>query len=1372
MKPLTIYTFQLFLYLAGFCFIRLIPLHAQPDPVVFERLAGDLYGVPEIDVQDVLQDSDGFFWIATYKGLIRYDGHEMSVFRENPADTNSLSDNRLRILAEDHEGYLWIGTASHGLLRYDRKKEIFTRFLHDPTNPAGISDNSIRAILVDAQQRLWVGTVNGLNRFDRRTGTFIRYPQAGKGERLLNSCYVRHRGLAEDQFGRIWISTWDDGMICLDPESGETTSVTMHGQRDADDDGARFTRIISGTDGFLWAAGTDTRIHRIDPRNFEMLSYDYGLSKEQDENAANLSDLQPMADGSLWLATFGRGLIHFWPDTGRARSFRHDIALPSSIGSDMVNALWLDQSGYLWAGHRGPGLSRLFTQPSGFHSKHRYYTNPQAALVDRQGNTWLGTWEDGLYFYNATTGQTIHHLYQESATGGLANNIVWDILEDRAGYIWLATHKGLQRVDPRGKHHFTTFGKEAGIPRPSIRSIALMKNDQIAIGTMGGLCWYDPYTGLIEVDTTLPNNLDHDFTKIFEDSQGNLWAAVLNKGVFMRDQQSGNWFHFVKKSNDPGSITANSVRGIVEDDKQQIWLGTRGGGLNKFLPHPTALDSSQFQHWRPYNSDLPDENIHNLSIDQHQKLWLSTDLGLYSFDTKTQRIRPYTLPGTIKGLNVLTRPGANGHLYVGNSQQLYRFHPDSLWQNDQQPPVFITGLEINDRPVPVRHTFGDTLELPSPLEESILYTTELKLKYRQNNLTFNFTALNYIQPQHNRYAYFLEGVDRDTLFTDASRRYARYPNLSPGTYTFRVFAADNEENWNWEGKAITIHIQPPWWRTTVAYFLWGALLLSLIYSLYRFLLNRRLEKAEHLRLAEMDALKTRLYTNITHEFRTPLTVILGLSDQIKNQVSESVKNNLQIIRRNGRQLLDLVNQLLDLSKLEAGRLELEYQQGDLINYLKYLLESFHSLAETKQIRLHFISDLQTFHLDFDPVRLTHVLANLLSNAIKFSPHGRDVYVTVSSVRSPEFAEQIAIRIRDTGTGIPAEKLPFIFDRFYQVDNSTTRSGEGTGIGLTLSQELVRLMGGEILVTSELGKGSEFTVILPVRRQYPVGTVADNPELPVFTPVTSELALVPPVPKAYKPTLLIVEDNPDLVKYLVNALNPAYNLEVAYNGQQGIDKAVERIPDLIIADVMMPEKDGFELCRDLRRHPLTSHVPVIILTAKADLASRLTGLQRGADAYLSKPFIEEELLVRIEALLTQRQKLQAYYRSRAGVSEEVPAVIPAEAESSEENAFLKTVNELLEQNLANEHFSVEQLARELFVDPSNLFRKIRALTGLNPTQYLRAYRLAKAKKLLWTTELSIAAVALECGFAHHNYFSRMFKRETGLSPSKYRKNRPS
>lgn len=522
-------------------------------------------------------------------------------------------------------------------------------------------------------------------------------------------------------------------------------------------------------------------------------------------------------------------------------------------------------------------------------------------------------------------------------------------------------------------------------------------------------------------------------------------------------------------------------------------------------------------------------------------------------------------------------------------------------------------------------------------------------------------------------------------------------------------------------------------------------------------LNRRLALAEADRLRELDTLKSRLYTNITHEFRTPLTVILGLTDQINGHEKET-----KLIRRNGKNLLNLINQMLDLSRFEAGQIKLDIQQSDIIPFLSYISRSFHSLAYSQKINVSFYSPEETLVMDYDQEKVRQILSNLITNAIKFTPEYGEVQVVVKRVDN-----MFLLSVRDTGIGISPEELPKIFNRFQQVDPSSTRSGEGTGIGLAIVKEMVKLMDGKIEVKSELKKGSEFIVTLPISNEGPmerwhmeeVAVTSDNQLNQALIEDASEELI------DTKPLLLIIEDNQDVVYYLKILLQKQYQLLIAHNGVEGIEKAFEQMPDIIISDVMMPQKDGYQVCEELKKDKRTSHIPIILLTAKGDIASKRAGLQTGADAYLAKPFDQEELFIRLQKLIDLRQKLKEKYLDVS--LENMPAEV---IENDVELQFLQKLEEVLRDNLANEDFRVNpHLCQAMLMSRPQLYRKIKALKDISPSEYIRQFRLREARRLLLQTNEKIGDIASLTGYRDSSYFSKVYAAEFGETPGETRKN---
>lgn len=519
-------------------------------------------------------------------------------------------------------------------------------------------------------------------------------------------------------------------------------------------------------------------------------------------------------------------------------------------------------------------------------------------------------------------------------------------------------------------------------------------------------------------------------------------------------------------------------------------------------------------------------------------------------------------------------------------------------------------------------------------------------------------------------------------------------------------------------------------------------------------------------LEELDEFKSRFFTNISHEFRTPLTVIRGISQQIAHDPETWLLKGNLMIQRNTDQLLDLVNQILDLRKLEAGQLSLEYQQLEVVSFIQYLSESFESFAKTKNLKLSFQTEVEALWMDLDLEKILRVMSNLLSNAIKFTPEAGEIAVTLAQTSS--MPPQLMIEVRDSGIGIASDRLPHIFDRFYQVDDSATRQHEGTGIGLSLSKELVELMQGRISAQSKLGKGTQISITLPIHRKAQKTENAIKVEGPSFLlkPLLNPAIQAsngtnsPAALTGEKPSLLIVEDNPDIVEYLVSCLEDQYMLHVGRDGQEGINLAFEHVPDLIVSDVMMPKRDGFELCEILKTDQRTSHIPIVLLTAQADADSRLQGIRKGADAYLSKPFNQEELFIRLEKLLELRQALLLRYQNPT------EAERPSAENFAMEDAFMQKIYEALDQQ-SGKAFYIPDICEYIGMSRSNLHRKVKALTGESSTKFIRRLRLERSKELLKGGELTISEIAYEIGFNDPSYFSKSFSQEYGVSPKVFR-----
>jgi len=753
-----------------------------------------------------------------------------------------------------------------------------------------------------------------------------------------------------------------------------------------------------------------------------------------------------------------------------------------------------------------------------------------------------------------------------------------------------------------------------------------------------------------------------------------------------------------------------------------------------------------------------------LVIDHADKVWMSTEKAILKFDPITNSFVVYDEAEGIQinnfgfGVSFLT---ATGQAIFGGDGGFHIFDPIELTRKEffHQPKIQITALQINNQSV----LPGDAVLVDEPIWEK----EALDLSYRQNTFSFGINCLDYKKPADIYLEYQLENYDQ--IWRKAgSEKTASYVNVPPGEYIFKVRGTNSEGYWNKTGKSIELTIYPPWWQTWWARLIGILLGIILLYALYRFQLNRRLLEQERIQLKEIDALKTRLYSNITHEFRTPLTLIIGLSKQLidSQDLRKEIAAKLKTIERNGEQSLRLVNQLLDLRKLETGHLGLQLIQSDILPLFRYVHDNFHSFAASKDIDLGLNLPKEPIIMDYDPNRVYEISSNLVINAIKYTP--ADGAIDLSVRKDKETPSFLMIKVKDSGIGIPEADMPYVFDRFHQVEARNNESG--TGIGLALVKEFTELMGGKVKVKSILNIGSEFDVFLPITnsasaaKHFLKSDMLNNELVTISSPASSDSQSAQADPKE-KRLILIVEDNEEVAHFIASFLDK-YAIHFAKNGQEGTDKALELIPDLIISDVMMPQKNGFELCEQLKDDERTSHIPIILLTARATNTDKISGLKKGADAYLTKPFSHAELQLWVANLLQSRKELHQRY-AKPNLPSKPEKV--ASLDLAMEDAFVKKVIALIEKNSPNPDYSVTLIAEAVHLSSSQLHRKVSAVTGKSPIQLLRLYRLNKAKELLRNQALSISQVAYQAGFNDPSYFTRTFTKVFKQKPTEFREN---
>ncbi|MBK8698531.1 MAG: response regulator [Saprospiraceae bacterium] len=792
---------------------------------------------------------------------------------------------------------------------------------------------------------------------------------------------------------------------------------------------------------------------------------------------------------------------------------------------------------------------------------------------------------------------------------------------------------------------------------------------------------------------------------------------------------------------------------VHEDEKDRIWIGSRQG-LLLLRPGPKTYVLEKLTE----RDGLPERLVNGIIPDDRGFLWISTMGGLSRLDPEKMVFRNYYASDGLQAnefsYGVFYKGLYDKKLMFGGTAGCNIFDPGSIRDNVILPNTAITGINTV-----LNNTRLDKLLNARQREGSWEITTT----HDEKVLHIDFSALHFAVPERNKYSYYLENFD-EGWNAPTSDNFATYTNLKAGSYRFMVKACNKDGLWNEAPTVLWIRVLPPWWKTWWAYAAYIILALFFFGYLYLTQMKRQYQELETKRLAEMDQLKSRLYANITHEFRTPLTVILGLAEQLRDESKDRMIEGLGIIKRNGKNLLALINQMLDLAKLESGGVAVNYVQGDVVGFIEYSLDSFQSLAHSKQITLDFLPRERPFVMDYDAVKLMQIVSNLVSNAIKFTPEeGKvEVKMSIEGEESPLGQLRFIIEVADSGMGIEEEHLDHVFDRFYQADMSNTRQKEGSGIGLALSRELVLLLGGEISVLSKPGAGSVFTVKLPVHREATRAAEAvglpHNLDFEAEVPAEMAVEVAGFDQELATPLVLVIEDNADVRNYLSNILRKDYRVTVAADGLQGIEKALDIIPDIIISDVMMPGKDGFEVCASLKNDEKTSHVPIIMLTARAAVEDRITGIRQGADAYIAKPFHKAELFAQIENLLEGRKKLHAKFLQYDRPEQE------QDIENELDNQFLAKLNKIVEAGSDHEELSIEDVCTRMLMSRMQLHRKIKALTGLSTSIYIRNIRLKRAENILRNEPLNVGEVAYKVGFNDPKYFSRLFTEHFGYPPS--------
>lgn len=1352
---------------------------AQPRKPRFEHLTTN-NGLTNNGISHIYQDKRGFIWISTRNGLNRYDGKVFKNFEYIPGEINSLSDNEINYVIEDSKGRFWIATQD-GLNILNPVSE---RINHFALNDL-LSSNELTTVAEDKFGNIWIGTRKGLDRFNLTKNEITVFKNDPADKKSLSNNVIKT--IYSDRNGNLWIGTAKG--LCRFNHQSNNFRVFLNDSLNTNSIVSNVISYISeDRNGNLWVGtinGLSKVIQKDDEINFENYFFDDGIDSKKKLNRIRVFDDD--SKGNLWIGTIGGGLVIFNPSTHKFFNYQSSENDNSSISDNEIFAVCVDNFDNLWIGSSERGISKFsqtktrfeLFKPDPFAVKEVPVNDITSVYSDEENKLWLGTNGNGVLVYKLDENYyPVNLLFElkKNENGGLSSNYITSILKDKDGYYWIGTIAGgLNKFNPVTKK-VTVFKNiredVSSLSNNYVNSVFEDSDGNIWIATSaGGVNKYDKKSDSFTRYTYEPGKSTKslnspEVTSIYQDSKGNLWFGTTTGGLNKFDRNTETFTYYTYSKQDRGTISSRKILCAYEDRKGRLWVGTFGGGVNLF-------SNDSFVHFS-VKEGLSSNIIFAITEDNAGNLWLSTDKGVSRLNPDSKEIKNFDESDGLQGKEF--NPGAaakhpkSGTIYFGGTRGLNIYNRRSISTVLTPPPVFITDFKIFNQSLVPGNDF--------PIQNSISFVKEITLSYDQNIISFSFASMDFTSPSKNQYAYKLEGFNDDWIYSGNISE-VTYTNLASGDYIFKVKASNSDGVWNETGAEIKLIINPPFWQTWWAVLFYTIVVVVGLLGIRHFEKNRiklrnelRMHEFEAKKQRELETMKSRFYANLSHEFRTPLMLIKGPAEQlIKQMPGEKLQEQLKMIERNADYLHQLIDQLLELSQLEAASISLRAKEENLVNILKGITFSFDSLAKQKNISLNFLSDNENLIALIDRDKLEKIMNNLLSNAFKFTDDGGTVEVKLktSKINEQEFAEVI---ISDTGIGIAEDKHNKIFDRFYQADDSPNKKYSGSGIGLALVKELVELHKWSISVSSKEKEGTKFTLRIPLY-DYLTENAKAGEQIPQEEQTvtakkyyenihTNKNKYSEKAEQSFegKPTILIVEDSADVRKYLIDLLKESYILLEAKDGDEGIETARNNSVDLIISDVMMPKMDGMEFGRIIKSNWQTSHIPIILLTAKVGKESKLEGLEIGADDYLTKPFETKELFIRIKNLLEQRRRLREKFSKEIRISAE------AVTTNSVDNEFLAKALLAADKNLGNADYTAEDFAKEMFVSLSQLRRKLIAITGQTPGEFLRTYRLKRAAQLILENKLSITQIAFEVGFNSPSHFTKAFKQELNCLPTEF------
>lgn len=1295
-------------------------------------------GLSSSKITGIIKENNGFIWISTQNGLNRYDGQSVRVYNKR---NSNIQSNDISSLFLDSKNRIWFTSYGSGLNLYDKLNDQFITFKNSENNKHSIISNKVNAITENSKGLFWIGTEKGLCLFDYNLNKFYRYIYNEQQPLNITSIY-------EDKKGNLYIGTFKNGLLVFNTKSKVFEKIN-NGNKSI----ASQINVITELNSDKILLGTAANgLLSVDLKTHKVSNFFYN-DKTLLEKVKIVRSIKKDSKDNLWIGSDGYGLFEVqYPNSKEpiVNNYMYNSQLASSIAGNAIYTIFEDDDSNMWIGTAWNGISVLVKKNqieiiwSDFIGTN---PSPVLSIFQNKEHIYLGLDGNGLTIYNKKNKKI--NLYDKNK---IKAKYVQKIIQTKDDNLWLGTFgNGLLKYNQKNKtvkKYLPVFNDETSISFSDVRDIIEDESNNLWIATWGG--------GLNYFDTKkeefsrfyLPNN---NLVSILKDNN-EIWITSFGGGLSVFDIQQKEFKNFSFKEKDSTTISSNNLFSILKDSKGYLWIGTSGAGINRM-----DLETQKIERFQNFDN-IKYKTITSIIEDNDSNVWFGSKNGIIKYNYLNNTFITFSdLSGDFH-INSAFKD-KEGFLYFGGINGVLKFDPKKVSNTNLQPAVAIRNFKIFNKEASIGNT--------KILQKNIEFTKEIVLEYFHNVITFEFSALKFPISSNCEYAIKMENFD-DNWRNIGKDRTATFTNLSPGNYIFKVKSREIGANWSDNYTSIKLNILKPYWLTYWAYGLYFLLFLAVLYFIRKNIIawgklksSLELEKFTHDKDKELYNSKQQFFTNISHEIRTPVTLILSSINRLFD--NDKIKTNKQIkaahtIRRNSNLLLRLVNELLDVRKLETNDIVLDVSKSEFVSFAKAIYLSFLDIASDRNIKYSFNTDQNSMYLWFDNNQLEKVIFNLLSNAFKFTNDGGTIELLIESN-----ANEVLLAVKDTGIGLSADDKEKIFKRFYQVKYTHTANNKGFGLGLSIVKDIIKLHKGQINVASEINKGSSFEIKLLKGNTHFNDCVAMSLENFETNSTINKLQQKLIDGDSKKETILIVEDNVEIQDSLKELLEEEnYAIIQAFDGLEGLRLASTSLPNLIISDVMMPVMDGIELSKKIKLNSATSHIPIIMLTAKTATKDKMEGFETGVDEYIIKPYDEDFLKNRIKNLIRGRKLLKQKFVNNNLLNPKELTV------DSKDQIFLENLYKLLEENLQSNNLKADVISKNLNMSHSSMYKKIKYLTGLTYVEFIRDYRLSIAKQLIDEMGYSVSDACYKVGYSDRKYFSKLFKNKFKQNPSFYLK----